>query len=82
MKTQIDHLVVMAPSLDLGVQWCEATLGITPSRHIGISSDDNNFVGFSLLFCSVVFNFHGTTSCFHRLTVVKQVPSKVMGLTL
>jgi hypothetical protein len=31
MKTQIDHLVVMAPSLEVGVQWCEATLGITPS---------------------------------------------------
>lgn len=31
MKTQIDHLVVMAPSLDVGVQWCEDTLGITPS---------------------------------------------------
>jgi hypothetical protein len=30
MKTQIDHLVVMAASLDLGVQWCEDTLGITP----------------------------------------------------
>lgn len=31
MKTQIDHLVVMAASLDQGVQWCEDTLGITPS---------------------------------------------------
>jgi hypothetical protein len=30
MKTQIDHLVVMAKTLELGVQWCEATLGITP----------------------------------------------------
>jgi hypothetical protein len=30
MKTQIDHLVVMASSLDEGVQWCEETLGITP----------------------------------------------------
>ena len=30
MKTQIDHLVVMAASLDQGVQWCEETLGITP----------------------------------------------------
>ncbi|MDP2367594.1 VOC family protein [Rhodoferax sp.] len=30
MKTQIDHLVVVARTLDLGVQWCEATLGITP----------------------------------------------------
>lgn len=31
MKTQIDHLVVMAASLEAGVQWCEDTLGITPS---------------------------------------------------
>ena len=31
MKTQIDHLVVMAASLDEGVKWCEDTLGITPS---------------------------------------------------
>ncbi len=30
MKTQIDHLVVVAQSLDQGVAWCEATLGITP----------------------------------------------------
>lgn len=30
MKTQIDHLVVVAQALELGVQWCEATLGITP----------------------------------------------------
>jgi hypothetical protein len=29
MKTQIDHLVVVAHSLEQGVQWCEATLGIT-----------------------------------------------------
>jgi Glyoxalase-like domain len=31
MKSQIDHLVVVANNLDQGVQWCEATLGITPS---------------------------------------------------
>ncbi|OYU12185.1 MAG: hypothetical protein CFE38_08790 [Comamonadaceae bacterium PBBC1] len=30
MKTQIDHLVVMASTLDVGVQWCQDTLGITP----------------------------------------------------
>jgi hypothetical protein len=30
MKTQIDHLVVMAASLEQGVQWCEDILGITP----------------------------------------------------
>lgn len=31
MKTHIDHLVIVARTLDLGVQWCEATLGITPA---------------------------------------------------
>ncbi|OGB29810.1 MAG: hypothetical protein A3F78_18285 [Burkholderiales bacterium RIFCSPLOWO2_12_FULL_61_40] len=30
MKTQIDHLVVVAQTLEQGVQWCEATLGVTP----------------------------------------------------
>ena len=30
MKTQIDHLVVVAKTLEQGVQWCEAKLGITP----------------------------------------------------
>lgn len=30
MKSQIDHLVVMAATLEAGVQWCEHTLGITP----------------------------------------------------
>ncbi|MDO8774252.1 MAG: VOC family protein [Burkholderiaceae bacterium] len=30
MKTHIDHLVVVAKTLEQGVQWCEATLGITP----------------------------------------------------
>lgn len=27
---QVDHLVVLAASLDQGVQWCEGLLGITP----------------------------------------------------
>ena len=31
MKTHIDHLVVAAATLEQGVEWCEATLGITPS---------------------------------------------------
>jgi hypothetical protein len=30
LTTQIDHLVVVARTLDEGVQWCEATMGITP----------------------------------------------------
>ena len=30
MHTQIDHLVIVANSLEQGVQWCENTLGITP----------------------------------------------------
>jgi hypothetical protein len=29
MNTQIDHLVVAAQTLELGVQWCEVTLGVT-----------------------------------------------------
>ena len=31
MKSQIDHLVVAAHSLQQGVEWCESVLGITPS---------------------------------------------------
>jgi len=27
---QLDHLVLMAPTLEQGVAWCEATLGVTP----------------------------------------------------
>jgi Glyoxalase-like domain len=30
MHTQVDHLVVAARTLQEGVAWCEATLGITP----------------------------------------------------
>ena len=30
MSAALDHLVVAAPTLELGVQWCEAVLGITP----------------------------------------------------
>jgi hypothetical protein len=30
MKTELDHLVVVAADLEAGAQWCEATLGITP----------------------------------------------------
>jgi len=32
MKTQIDHLVIVAQTLEQGVAWCEATLGITPGQ--------------------------------------------------
>lgn len=28
---QLDHLVVMADSLEVGVQWCEQTFGVTPN---------------------------------------------------
>ena len=31
MKSQMDHLVVVAQTLEQGVRWCEATLGITPA---------------------------------------------------
>jgi hypothetical protein len=31
MQARLDHLVVAAASLDEGVAWCEATLGVTPA---------------------------------------------------
>lgn len=31
MSTEVDHLVVAATTLDEGVRWCEATLGMTPA---------------------------------------------------
>ena len=30
MTTEIDHLIIAADTLDDGVVWCEATLGVTP----------------------------------------------------
>ena len=30
LAAQIDHLVIVADSLDQGVEWCESTLGVTP----------------------------------------------------
>ena len=30
LHARIDHLVVAAPTLEDGVAWCEATLGVTP----------------------------------------------------
>ena len=30
MNAEVDHLVIAARSLDEGVQWCEATLGVVP----------------------------------------------------
>ena len=30
VNTTLDHLVVIAPSLEAGVAWCERTLGVTP----------------------------------------------------
>ena len=30
MAARVDHLVIAAASLDEGVAWCEATLGVTP----------------------------------------------------
>lgn len=30
LSSSVDHLVIAADSLEQGVQWCEATLGVTP----------------------------------------------------
>ena len=32
VKSQIDHIVVVAQTLEQGIAWCEATLGITPNE--------------------------------------------------
>ena len=46
MKTQIDHLVVVAKTLEQGVQWCEATLGIAP----GVGGDHVRYATHNRLF--------------------------------
>ncbi len=41
MTTALDHLVVTAATLDDGVRWCEATLGVTPGpggQHVGMGT--------------------------------------------
>lgn len=46
MNTQLDHLVVAARTLDEGVHWCEAALGITPGpggRHALMSTHNRLF---------------------------------------
>ena len=34
MTARLDHLVVAANSLDEGVRWCQATLGVTPKKTV------------------------------------------------
>ena len=46
LKTQIDHLVIVAKTLEIGVQWCEATLGVTP----GLGGDHAQFGTHNRLF--------------------------------
>ena len=46
MNAQVDHLVVAARTLEDGVQWCEATLGITPGpggKHALMSTHNRLF---------------------------------------
>lgn len=46
MNTRLDHLVVAARSLEEGVAWCEAVLGITPGaggRHASMGTHNRLF---------------------------------------
>jgi Glyoxalase-like domain len=46
MKINLDHIVVVANTLEQGVQWCEATLGITPApggEHIQFGTHNRLF---------------------------------------
>ena len=41
MNTEVDHLVIAADSLAQGVDWCDATLGVTPGpgrKHVGMGT--------------------------------------------
>ncbi len=58
MSLQLDHLVVAARTLDEGVQWCEATLGITPGpggKHPLMSTHNRLFNLSSDAFASAFF---------------------------
>jgi hypothetical protein len=61
MKTQIDHLVVVAHTLEQGVQWCEATLGITPApggEHAQFGTHNRLFKiatpAFPMAYCEII----------------------------
>jgi hypothetical protein len=46
VNARVDHLVLAAPTLDAGVRWCEATLGITPGpggRHALMATHNRLF---------------------------------------
>jgi hypothetical protein len=46
VSTVLDHVVVAAPSLDDGLRWCQATLGITPGpggRHALMGTHNHLF---------------------------------------
>ena len=58
MRLELDHLVVAARSLDDGVAWCEATLGITPGpggRHALMSTHNRLFTIASATFARAYF---------------------------
>lgn len=61
MKTQIDHLVIVANNLAQGVAWCEATLGITPApggEHAQYATHNRLFKiatpGHPLAYCEII----------------------------
>jgi Glyoxalase-like domain len=58
VKAEVDHLVVAARSLAEGVQWCEATLGITPGpggRHALMGTHNRLFSVASEVFANAYF---------------------------
>lgn len=58
MSVALDHLVVAARTLDEGVAWCEATLGVTPGpggRHVFMGTHNRVFSLASTLFPRAYF---------------------------
>lgn len=61
MSAALDHLVVVAATLDEGVAWCERTLGITPGpggQHALMGTHNRLFSiatpGFPLAYCEII----------------------------
>ena len=72
MKTQIDHLVVVAHTLEQGVQWCETTLGIAPApggEHAQFGTHNRLFKiatpAFPMAYCEIIALQPGATGPAH-----------------
>jgi catechol 2,3-dioxygenase-like lactoylglutathione lyase family enzyme len=76
LKSQIDHIVVLARSLEQGVAWCEATLGITPETggdHPQFGTHNRLFKiatpGFPLAYFEIIAIKNGATNNIANISI-------------